>query len=476
VTGTPGSGPRWAGRFDASPADALWDFTVDLRVDAELAPYDVAVNRAHADMLHACGILDDDAHAALCSGLDTVAEEFATGSFVWKDGDEDVHMAIERRLVDLVGDAGARIHAARSRNDQVATDFRLWCRDAALRLEADVDALVSVLVDLADAGRTAVAPGYTHLQRAQPVTLAHLLLAHAAALGRDAARLADARRRNDECPLGAGALATTTLPIDPAATAAALGFARSFTNSIDAVASRDVALELLAAATICAVDVSRLAEEVVLWASEEFSVLALDDAWATGSSMMPQKKNPDIAELSRAVPGRVLGALVSLCTVVKGLPLAYNRDLQEDKAATFEAVARLHLALRAMAGMLAASRFDTDRLAAAAADGGAAATDLAEALVAAGVAFREAHEIIGSLIGALAADGRSLADVTDAELTAAHPALSGWAAENLSAAACVQRRTVAGGPHPDATAAAIVSISDAVAARARGRESATRRP
>ncbi|MBX7158936.1 MAG: argininosuccinate lyase [Acidimicrobiia bacterium] len=455
----------WQGRFDEEPAAALWDFTVDLGVDSQLWPYDVAVNRAHARMLGDCGVLDAATVAAVLGALDTVESEFEAGEFEWAPGDEDVHMAIERRLTELVGAAGASVHAARSRNDQVATDFKLWCRDGATRLGHAADALVTTLCDIAVAHAGDLAPGYTHLQRAQPLTLGHALLAHAAALERDAARFADARARNAESALGAGALATTTLPIDPAATAAALGFERPFLNSIDAVASRDFALELLAAATICAGTLSRLAEEVVLWASEEFAVLRLADAWATGSSMMPQKKNPDVAELARAVPGRVLGAFVSLQTVVKGLPLAYNRDLQEDKAATFAALRRLELALVAMRGLLAASSFDVERLAAAAGGGGAAATDLAEALVAAGVAFRDAHELVGSLVGRLAGEGRTLESVTAAELAAVHPSLAGCAGDWLSPRACVERRAVPGGPHPDSVLRAAATLTGRVAGR-----------
>lgn len=455
----------WHGRFDEEPAAALWDFTVDLGVDAQLWPYDVAVNRAHARMLGDCGILDGYSVAAVLEALDVVEREFAAGEFAWAEGDEDVHMAIERRLTEVAGPAGASIHAARSRNDQVSTDFRLWCRDSAAGLGRGVDAFVTTLCDLAAAHAGDLAPGYTHLQRAQPVTLGHVLLAHAAALERDAARFAGARARNCESALGAGALATTTLPIDPAATAAELGFVRPFVNSIDAVASRDFALELLAAASICAGNLSRLAEEVVLWASAEFGVLHLADAWATGSSMMPQKKNPDVAELARAASGRVLGAFVSLQTVVKGLPLAYNRDLQEDKGPSIAALARLELALVAMRGLLGASTFDIDRLAAAAGGGGAAATDLAEALVASGVAFRDAHELVGALVGRLAAEARPLESVTEAELAAVHPALEGCAGEWLSARACVQRRTIAGGPHPDAVAAAASELAGRAAAR-----------
>ncbi|MCC7076781.1 MAG: argininosuccinate lyase [Acidimicrobiia bacterium] len=458
--------PLWAGRFTADPATALWDFSVDLDVERELLPHDIAVNRAHADMLHACGLLSDADHDAISDALDRIRSELEAGSFAFSHQDEDIHMAIERRLGELCGDAGGRIHAARSRNDQVATDFGLWCREAALRLAVAVDGLGLVLCDHAAQHADTLAPGYTHLQRAQPTTLGHVLSAHAAALDRDAERLVGARDRNDTCPLGAGALATTTLPIDPAATAAALGFARPFLNSMDAVASRDFAMDLLAASTICATTLSRLAEDVVLWSSEEFGIVHLDDAWATGSSMMPQKKNPDVAELARALPGRVLGAFVSLTTIVKGLPLAYNRDLQEDKAATFAALRRLELGLVAMRGLIATAEFDVARLESAAAGGSAAATDLAEALVAVGVPFRGAHEMVGGLVGDLVQQGRSLGSVTVEELTAVHPALSACAGEWLSARACVERRRVPGGPHPDAVRGAVAILRERIAARA----------
>lgn len=458
--------PLWGGRFGADPARALWDFTVDLDVERELIPFDIAVNRAHVAMLESCGLLEEVDRERISRALDAVESELEAGRFEFAESDEDVHMALERRISEIAGEAGERIHAARSRNDQVATDFRLWAREAALVLSVAVDELVLSLCDQAESHAETLMPGFTHMQPAQPTTVGHVLLAHATALDRNTDRLLDARDRNDTCPLGAGALATTTLGIDPAATAVALGFERSFANSMDAVASRDFALDLLAAGTICAVDLSRLSEDVVLWAGEQFGFLELDDAWATGSSMMPQKKNPDVAELSRAVPGRVLGAFVSLATIVKGLPLAYNRDMQEDKAATFAAVRRLELALVAMRGMISTARFRAERCAAAAGAGDAAATDLAEVLVASGVPFRRAHEMVGRLIGDLSRQGRELASVTDDELVALHPALEGCSGAWLSPRACVERRRLAGGPHPESVRHAASVLRARVADRA----------
>ena len=460
--------PLWSGRFASGPAEALWDFTVDLATDGELWREDLAVNRAHARMLARQGILSAGDMAALETALDRIEQECQDGGgFPFAPGDEDIHMAVERRLTELVGDAGRGIHAGRSRNDQVATDFRLWCRRRALALVRRVDGLSAALVEQAERVGDMLAPGYTHLQRAQPLTLGHVLLAHAEAFDRDAGRLLAAALRNDRCPLGAGALATSTLPLDAESTAAELGFDGPFRNSVDAVSSRDFALELLAAVAIAAVQLSRLAEDVVLWTTEEFGFMRLDDAWSTGSSMMPQKKNPDVAELARGTAGRTQGALVALLTLVKGLPLSYNRDLQEDKATTFVGVRRLDLALAAMTGLVQTSTFNRERLEGSAAQGGAAATDLAEHLVAHGVPFRTAHDLVGGLVGTLSREGRSLADVTDGELASVHPSLAGCAGEWLSARSCVERRRSPGGPHPTAVAAAAGHARRRLEARSR---------
>ena len=451
--------PLWSGRFGDDPAGALWAFTVDLDVDGRLWAQDVAVNRAHARMLAAQGVVSEETLGELETALDTVHDEFRAGEFAFAAGDEDVHMAIERRLTELAPEAGGAIHAGRSRNDQVATDFRLWCADAGRRLGAATGGLVAALLDQAEAAGDALAPGYTHLQRAQPVTLGHVLVAHATALERSRLRVLDAADAALAlCPLGAGALATTTLPVDPVATAAELGFAGPFGNSLDAVASRDFALVLVARAAILAVDVSRLAEEVVLWASGEFGFLRLADAWSTGSSMMPQKKNPDVAELARATAGRVMGAFVALGTTMKGLPLAYNRDMQDDKAPTIEAADRLELALVALTGLVATATFDHERLAAAAGGGAAAPPPPAPAPAAAAVPGPEAHQVVGGHGGRLAGERRPLCDVTPEELAAVHGSLAGCGGEWLSPRACVERRRLPGGPHPERVAEAIARL------------------
>ncbi len=457
--------PLWSGRYDTNPSEALWAFTVDLDTDAELWPQDVAVSRAHARMLGSVGLMDSDELEAVLEALDRIETEFSNETFQFAPDDEDIHTAIERRLTEIAGEAGARIHAGRSRNDLVATDFRLWCRDAADRLVVDVDSLATALLDQAESAGDALAPGYTHLQRAQPVTLGHALVAHVAHFDRDAGRLKDARARMSESPLGAGALATTTLPIDPELTARTLGFESAFSNSIDAVSARDFAAELLGAVVIASTHLSRLAAEIVLWATEEFGVIELDDAWTTGSSMMPQKRNPDVAELSRAVSGRTIGAFVSLMTVLKGLPLSYKRDLQEDKAPTFQAIERFDLALVAMRGLISTAKFDLERLELAASGGNVAATDIAERLVLADVPFRRAHQLVAGLVRDLSDQGRSLIDVTSEELYEVHESLGECAGEWMSPRSCVDRRKLAGGPNPEAVSDAIEHYRKRIASR-----------
>jgi argininosuccinate lyase len=362
-----------------------------------------------------------------------------------------VHVAVERVLTERLGSLGARVHAGRSRNDLIATDLRLWVKEAARDLAEGARELARALADRAEEHADAVMPGYTHLQRAQPVTLAQHLLAHAFALERDAARLARAAAAADRSSLGAAALAGTTLSLDPAETAAELGFESTFDNSIDAVADRDFALEFLSACLSGAVHVSRLGEDIVLWTTEEFGFATPDDAYATGSSIMPQKRNPDVAELARAQAGRVLGDLVALATVLKGLPLAYNRDLQQDKPPVFDAFDALAPALTAMTGMVRTMRFDTEKIRGAA-DGFALATDLAEHLVGTGVPFREAHERVAKIVHALEADGRTFEDVAPDEWATLDPGLGPEAAEILRSESAVHRRTTPGGPSPDSVA------------------------
>ena len=437
----------WHGRFEGGPAEELLAYTVSLPFDRRLAPQDVAGSRAHVRGLLRGQLLTADEADAVLAALDTVEHELADGSFAFAPSDEDIHTAVERRVTELAGPAGAKLHTGRSRNDQVATDLRLYAKDALLAVAQRLLALQRTLLVRADEAGDAYLPGYTHLQRAQPVALAHHLLAHGWALARDVDRLLDCRRRLDVSPLGAGALAGSSLPLDPDAVAADLGFAARFENSLDAVSDRDFVAEALFALALAGIHLSRIGEEIVLWTSEEFGFAVLDDAYATGSSMLPQKKNPDIAELARGKAGRLIGDLTGLLATLKGLPLAYNRDLQEDKEPLFDAVDQVSLALSAVDGMLATIRFDVDRMQAAADTPAASATDLAEHLVAGGMPFRDAHAVVGGLVRTALADGRPLA-----ELVAAHPDLGADAVGLLEPGVAVRRRTTPGGAGPDAVA------------------------
>ncbi|MEE3068214.1 MAG: argininosuccinate lyase, partial [Actinomycetota bacterium] len=355
-------------------------------------------SKAHVRGLGRAGVLSPDEVESVLNALEVVHQEFSDGTFEFRDGDEDIHTAVERRVTEIAGDAGARLHTARSRNDQVATDLRLWTKQAIAEVASGVVNLQSVLLDRARQAGDAYLPGYTHLQRAQPVMLAHHLLAHAWSLHRDFDRLVDAHRRLDVSPLGAGALAGTSIEIDPALTAEDLGFAAVFTNSLDAVSDRDFVAETLFDLSLIGIHLSRIGEEWVLWTSEEFGFARLDDAYATGSSMLPQKKNADIAELARGKSGRLIGNLTGVLATLKALPLAYNRDLQEDKEPLFDSVEHTVLALAAIAGMISSAEFDTDRMAAAADAELLAATDLAEHLVRNGIPFRQAHAQVGQLV------------------------------------------------------------------------------
>jgi argininosuccinate lyase len=437
----------YEGRFAGPPADELLAFTVSLPVDKRLAADDVAGSRAHVRGLARAGILDGDEAEVVLAALDRIAAELENGSFEFAPTDEDIHTAVERRVTALAGPAGAKLHTGRSRNDQVATDLRLYTKRALSDVLQRVLVMQHVLLDrAAEAGHTYL-PGYTHLQRAQPVLLAHHLLAHGWALARDADRIVDCRRRADVSPLGAGALAGSSLPLDPDSTAADLGFAARFENSLDAVSDRDFVAESLFALTLLAVHLSRIGEEIVLWSSDEFGFVRLDDAHSTGSSMLPQKKNPDIAELARGKAGRLIGNLTGLLATLKGLPLAYNRDLQEDKEPLFDAVEQVSLGLAAVTGMLASAELRTDRMQAAADAGYAAATDLAEHLVEQGVPFRDAH----STVGALVRDSIERR-VPMAELVAAHPQLGEEAVALLEPGTSVVRRRTPGGAGPEPVA------------------------
>jgi argininosuccinate lyase len=434
----------WQGRFgEEAPSEELLAYTVSLPVDRALAADDLQGSRAHVRGLARAGLLRDGDARILLAALDQVGEELSEGRFVFAPGDEDVHTAIERRVTEIAGDLGGRLHTGRSRNDQVATDLRLYTKRELLTTAGRVVQLEEVLLDRARRAEDAYLPGYTHLQRAQPVLLAHHLLAHGWALSRDLGRLLDARRRLDVSPLGAGALAGSSLPLDPDATAADLGFAARFENSIDAVADRDFVAETVFALTLVGVHLSRIGEELVLWSSEEWGFAVLDDAYATGSSMLPQKKNPDIAELARGKAGRLIGDLTGLLATLKGLPLAYNRDLQEDKEPLFDAFSQVNGGLAAMAGLIATVGFDLERMRMAADSPAAAAVDLAEWLVGRGMPFREAHGLVGGLVRA-SLERR----VPLGELVAADPRLGEAATELLAAGVAVSRRSSPGGAGP----------------------------
>ncbi len=443
MTDEPTGRTLWHGRFAGGPAEALLAYTVSLPFDRRLAADDIAGSRAHVRGLVRGEILDGDEASDILVALDQVEGELADGSFVFVESDEDIHTAVERRVTEIAGPAGGKLHTGRSRNDQVATDLRLYAKRALVDVAQGVLALQRTLLDRAERAGDAYLPGYTHLQRAQPVLLAHHLLAHGWALARDLDRLLATRVRTDVSPLGAGALAGSSLPLDPTGTAADLGFAAAFDNSLDAVGDRDFVAEALFDLALLGVHLSRVGEEVVLWASDELGFLRLDDAYSTGSSMLPQKKNPDIAELARGKSGRLIGNLTGLLATLKGLPLAYNRDLQEDKEPLFDSVDQVILALSAMDGLLATSTFDTVRMAAAADSPYAAATDLAEHLVGGGMPFREAHAVVGEIVrGALGGQG-SMAD-----LVSAHPALGADAVALLAPGVSVTRRTTRGGAGP----------------------------
>jgi argininosuccinate lyase len=449
----------WHGRFESGPADELLAYTVSLPFDQRLFPDDIAGSRAHVRGLARAGILDDAERDAVLAALDAVEVELSTGAFVFAPSDEDIHTAVERRVTELAGPAGAKLHTGRSRNDQVATDLRLYAKRELLAVANRVLTLQEVLLERAERAGVAYLPGYTHLQRAQPVALAHHFLAHGWAFARDVDRLLDARRRLDVSPLGAGALAGSSLPLDPDGVAADLGFAARFENSMDAVSDRDFVAESLFALTLLGVHLSRIGEEIVLWSSDEFGFVRLDDAYSTGSSMLPQKKNPDIAELARGKAGRLIGDLTGLLATLKGLPLAYNRDLQEDKEPLFDAVEQVHLALSAMTGLLATLDVRTDRMQAAADSPYAAATDLAEHLVAHGTPFRDAHALVGALVRrALAGEG-SLAALVEAE-----PALGPDAARLLEPGMAVSRRTTPGGAGPGPVATQLTRFRAQLAA------------
>src|SRR4051812_47952481 len=443
------AGALWGGRFAGGPADALAELSRSTHFDWRLARFDIAGSRAHARVLHAAGLLDDDALAGMLSALDAPDADVASGAFRPSPDDEDVHSALERGLIERAGaELGGRLRAGRSRNDQIATLVRMYLREHARVVGGLVVDVVEALVEQAAAHSDAPMPGRTHLQHAQPVLLAHHLLAHAWPMLRDVGRLRDWDARAAASPYGSGALAGSSLGLDPAAVARDLGFDRPVENSIDGTASRDVVAEFAFVTSMIGVDVSRLAEEVVLWATKEFSFVTLDDAYSTGSSIMPQKKNPDVAELARGKAGRLIGDLTGLMATLKGLPLAYNRDLQEDKEPVFDQVDTLEVLLPAVAGMVATLSFDTERMAALAPQGFALATDIAEWLVRRGVAFRVAHEVAGTCVRVCESQGVELWDLGDAELAAISEHLTPDVREVLSVEGSLASRDAVGGTAP----------------------------
>ncbi|MCR9254492.1 MAG: argininosuccinate lyase [Alphaproteobacteria bacterium] len=445
----------WGGRFSAGPAEIMEKINVSIGFDQRMWQQDIEGSRAHLAMLVAQGIVSGEDGEAIAKGLDQVERELAEGRFDFKAALEDIHMNVEARMTEIVGPAGGRLHTARSRNDQVATDFRLWVRNAADEVDAALTDLLAALIDQAEAHADVVMPGFTHLQSAQPVTFGHHMMAYAEMIQRDRGRFRDARKRMNESPLGAAALAGTSFPIDREATAKALGFDRPMRNSMDAVADRDHALEFLAAATICAVHLSRFAEEIVLWMTAQFRFVTLTDAFTTGSSIMPQKRNPDAAELVRAKPGRVLGAFTSLATMMKGLPLTYSKDMQEDKEPTFEAADSLMLAIAATTGMVRDLKPNRDKLAEAAGAGFSTATDLADWVVRVlGLPFRQAHHITGALVKMAEDKGCDLADLSLEEMQSVEAGITADIYRVLTPEASVTSRTSFGGTAPDNVRAA----------------------
>jgi argininosuccinate lyase len=448
----------WGGRFAGGPAAIMRRINASIDFDKRLYAEDIAGSEAHCAMLVAQRIISPEDGAAIGGGLAQIRAEIDAGTFQFSETNEDIHLNIEARLAELIGPAAGRLHTARSRNDQVATDFRLWVRAAIDRLDGAMHDLQAALIDQAEAHADVVMPGFTHLQIAQPVTFGHHLLAYVEMVGRDRSRLADCRRRLNECPLGAAALAGTAFPIDRGATAAVLGFDRPSANSLDAVSDRDFAVEFLAAAALAGTHLSRFAEEIVLWSSDGFGYIRLSDAFTTGSSIMPQKRNPDAAELVRAKTGRLNGSLIALLTVMKGLPLAYQKDMQEDKVPVFGATDALELCLTATAGMVRDMQPDRERLRAAAARGYSTATDLADWLVRVlGMPFRRAHHVTGEIVKRAEAKGRALAELPLAELRAVEPAITPAVYEVLSVEHSVASRTSLGGTAP-------VRVREAIAA------------
>ena len=459
---SPSPGIMWGGRFDGGPAELMQRINASHHFDRKLWRHDLLQSRAHADMLKHQGLLDAADHQAIVDGLVQIEEEIGSGNFTWTDALEDIHMHVEHRLSEIAGAAGKRLHTARSRNDQVATSMRLWARDCLDGFERGLRDLQGALLDQVDQHAATVMPGFTHLQPAQPVTLGHHLLAYVEMLDRDRGRIRDARDRLNECPLGAAALAGTSFPIDRERTALQLGFRQPMRNSIDAVSDRDFVLEILSTAAIAAMHLSRLAEELVLWSSPAFGFVTLPDAFSTGSSIMPQKRNPDAAELVRGKSGRVLGAFVAVATVLKALPLAYAKDMQEDKEPLFDATEALSVSIAALTGMVAALTFAPGPMRAMAEIGHPTATDLADWLVSeTGMPFREAHAAAGNAVRRAEDKRCRLDELSLADLQDAAPGVTEDVFQVLRTDASLARRSSLGGTAPDLVRKA------AAAARAR---------
>ena len=458
------SNAMWGGRFAAGPDAIMEAINASIGFDRRLAAQDIAGSRAHAAMLAATGIISTKDAEAIREGLLTVLSEIEGGTFTFSAALEDIHMNVESRLKEIIGDPAGRLHTARSRNDQVATDFRLWVRDQCDAADTALLALQKALLAQAEQGADWVMPGFTHLQVAQPVTWGHHMLAYVEMLARDRSRFADARRRMNESPLGAAALAGTGFPIDRHMTAQALGFDRPMANSLDAVSDRDFALDFLAAASICAMHLSRLSEELVIWSTAQFRFVRLSDRWSTGSSIMPQKRNPDAAELIRAKIGRIMGANIALMTVMKGLPLTYSKDMQEDKEPAFDAFDNMSLAIAATTGMVRDMVPNRDEMRAAASAGFSTATDLADWLVRTlGLPFREAHHVTGSLVALAEKNGCDLPDLTLADMQSVHPGITDAVFSVLGVDNSVNSRTSYGGTAPSQVRAQIARWKDALA-------------
>jgi argininosuccinate lyase len=457
----------WGGRFSEATDPTVERFSTSIHFDRVLARHDLRGSRAQARMLAKAGLISNDDSEALLRGLDLVAGEIEEGRFPFDAALEDIHMNIEMRLRHHLGPVAGKLHTGRSRNDQIATDLALFLREVTLATGRGLLGLRGVLVERAREHLDTILPGYTHLQRAQPVRLAHHWLAHAEALGRDASRFRDAHARIDRCPLGAGALAGSTLPIGREETAAELGFRAPTRNSMDTVASRDAALEYLSNTAIAMVHLSRLAEELVLWSTAEFGFIELADAYSTGSSLMPQKKNPDVPEIVRGKTGRAIGNLVTLLTVLKGLPLTYNRDLQEDKEPLFDSVTTLRDCLEVMAGALATLEVRVDRMAEAASDPMLLATDLAEILVRTGVPFRDAHEVVGQIVGHCTRANVDLRSLGHAEMQSFHEAFAAGADELLDLERSLESRSLAGGTSRDRVESTLAEVESEIAAELR---------